>query len=344
MRRRFVHKTSAESPKKKYRIRNRFSYKDKDTAALPSITTSSRQNNTRTSTLSPEDDNTRISTPSPEDDNIRASTFSPEDDNTRTSTPSPEDDNTRISTPSPEDDNIRASTFSPEDDNTRTSTPSPEDDNTRTSTPSSEDDSMEFRHDYEYDDMEFQYDYEYDDMEFQYNFEYDNMDSHYEYDDIEVEEEEENVEERRQIVDEALSGDKMSNNGSELAPYFENLTAASLFCWLQKHNISTNAYEDLADILHNTNFNPTHVVKNVRRFQKWRERLPLLPISARTISISSKKTPSTFKDSKTAYQLSISDIIYYVLNNPSMFMHMYFGPGIYSETKSEYWHGTLWEI
>ena len=132
------------------------------------------------------------------------------------------------------------------------------------------------------------------------------------------------------------------NNENELAPYFENLTAASLFCWLQKHNISTNAYEELADILHNPDFNPTHVVKNVRRFRKWRERLPLLPISARSISISSKKTPSTSKDSKIAYQLSVGDIIYYVLNNPSTFKHMYFGPGIDSETKSEYWHGTLW--
>ena len=55
-----------------------------------------------------------------------------------------------------------------------------------------------------------------------------------------------------------------------------------------------------------------------------------------------KKTLSTSKDSKIAYQLSVSDIIYYVLNNPSMFKHMYFGSGIDSETKSEYWHGALW--
>jgi len=185
-------------------------------------------------------------------------------------------------------------------------------------------------------------------MDSQYNYEYDMDFDGYEDEgtEAEVEEEEEGgiEEEHRQIVDEALSGDKMTscNNDSELAPYFENKTVASLFCWLQKHNISTSAYEDLADILHNTNFNPTHVMKNVRRFRTWRERLPLLPISATSISISSKKTPSTSKDSKFAYQLSVSDIIYYVLNNPSMFEHMYFGPGIDSETKSEYWHGTLW--
>ena len=59
-RRRFVHNSSAE-PSQKYRLRNRFSHKDassqKDTAALPSITTFSRQNNTRSISLS-EDDNT----------------------------------------------------------------------------------------------------------------------------------------------------------------------------------------------------------------------------------------------------------------------------------------------
>src|SRR5205814_5035733 len=102
------------------------------------------------------------------------------------------------------------------------------------------------------------------------------------------------------------------------------------------------AYEDLANILQNTKFNPTHVVKNVQRFWTWRQRLPILPISARSISISSKKTLLTSKDSKIAYQLSVSDIIYYVLNNLLIFKHMYFGSDIDSKTKSEYWHGTLW--
>jgi len=111
---------------------------------------------------------------------------------------------------------------------------------------------------------------------------------------------------------------------------------------LQKHNISTNAYEDLAEIIYNPQFMPTHVIKNVQRFCKWRQHLPLLSISERSISISSKKTLSTSKNSKMAYQLSISDIIWHILNNLSLMKHMYFGPGIDSETKSEYWHGELW--
>ncbi|GES88252.1 hypothetical protein GLOIN_2v1790377 [Rhizophagus clarus] len=82
-------------------------------------------------------------------------------------------------------------------------------------------------------------------------------------------------------------------------------------------------------------FNRDHIVKNIRRFRAWRERLPLPSISAKSISISSKKTPSTLKDSKMAYQLSISDIIWNVLNNPSLLKEMYFGAGVDSKTKSE---------
>ncbi len=171
----------------------------------------------------------------------------------------------------------------------------------------------------------------------------DNEDELSEYDNI-IYELSEDEEEYDNIIDKALDEDKMPSydNNNEFAPYFENFTTASLFCWLQKHNISTNAYEDLAEIIHNPQFMPTHVIKNVQRFRKWRQHLPLLSISERSISISSKKTLSTSKNSKMAYQLSISDIIWHVLNNPSLMKHMYFGPGIDSETKSEYWHGELW--
>ena len=139
-----------------------------------------------------------------------------------------------------------------------------------------------------------------------------------------------------------MAGDKLSSFDGDFAPYFQDLTTAALFCWINKHNISTNAYEDLVDIIMRPEFNRDHIVKNIQRFRAWRERLPLPAISAKPISISSKKTPSASKDSKMAYQLSISDIIWNVLNNPSLFKKMYFGPGVDSETKSEYWHGTLW--
>ena len=151
-----------------------------------------------------------------------------------------------------------------------------------------------------------------------------------------------NVSSKELFVDMALDGDKLPSFDGDYAPYFQNFTTAALFCWINKHNISTNAYEDLVDIITKPEFNRDHIVKNVRRFRTWRQHLPLLPISAKSISILSKKTPSTSKDFKMAYQLSINDIIWHVLNNPLLIKNMYFGPGVDSETKSEYWHGTLW--
>jgi len=148
--------------------------------------------------------------------------------------------------------------------------------------------------------------------------------------------------EEKLFVDEALDEGNLPHYNGNFAPYFQDFTTAALFCWIHKHNISTNAYEDLVDIIMNQEFDRNHIVKNIRRFRTWRQHLPLLPISAKSISISSKKTPSTSKDSKIAYQISINDIIWHVLNNPSLTENMYFGPGIDSETKSEYWHGTLW--
>jgi chemotaxis protein histidine kinase CheA len=189
---------------------------------------------------------------------------------------------------------------------------------------------------------------EYEEMEEdEYEEDDDNEETEEENEEDNDEEDEENEEDEGEaevhIVDEALTKDKMPTyNNNEFAPYFENFTTASLFCWIQKHNISTSAYEDLAEIIHNPQFVSANVIKNIRRFRNLRQHLPLLPISANSISISSKKTPSTSKSSKTSYQLSINDIIWHVLNNPSLMKHMYFGPGINSEIKSEYWHGTLW--
>ncbi|CAB4400348.1 unnamed protein product [Rhizophagus irregularis] len=156
------------------------------------------------------------------------------------------------------------------------------------------------------------------------------------------EEERNNEEEEIHQIVKALDGDKIPFCNGQFAPYFDNYTTTALFCWLQKHNVSTKAYEDLVDIIHNSQFEPTHVVKNIRRFQSWRKRLPFLPIITKSIKISPKKTPSTSRGSKLSYQLSISEIIWRVLNNPMLKKHIYFGPGINSEEKSEFWHGNLW--
>src|ERR1043165_3942039 len=125
----------------------------------------------------------------------------------------------------------------------------------------------------------------------------DNNEEEEEIDDDDNEEEEKEKEDYNHIVDKPLDKDKMPfyNNENEFAPYFENFTIAALFCWLQKHKISTSAYEDLAKIIHDPQFVTTHVIKNVRRIRTWRKHLPLLPISEKNISISSRKTPSTSK-------------------------------------------------
>lgn len=96
------------------------------------------------------------------------------------------------------------------------------------------------------------------------------------------------------------------------------------------------------DILQHSDFSTNDVVKNVRRFRQWRQRLPLIPIRSRPIKINQKKTPSTSKGVKLSYYLSISDIIWNILNDPSLYKTLYFGPGIEVEAKKEYWHGDLW--
>ena len=85
------------------------------------------------------------------------------------------------------------------------------------------------------------------------------------------------------VADEALDKNKLPFFDGVFAPYFQDFTTAALFCWIHKHNISTNAYEDLVDIIMKPEFNKNHIVKNIRRFRTWRQNLPLLPISAKSI-------------------------------------------------------------
>ncbi|GET55078.1 hypothetical protein GLOIN_2v1790940 [Rhizophagus irregularis DAOM 181602=DAOM 197198] len=196
------------------------------------------------------------------------------------------------------------------------------------------------------DDMDFQYDHK-DDLSFQdindddnaygsinpqdYNdemiFSQDNVnssdteeeeESDNEYNYEEEEEEEDNNENNDEEEEE--EGNNDDNNNQERNNDEEERNNEEEEIDQIKHNVSTKAYEDLVDIIHNSQFEPTHM----------------------SIKISPKKTPSTSRGSKLSYQLSISEIIWRVLNNPMLMKHMYFGPGINSEEKSEFWHGNLW--
>ena len=106
---------------------------------------------------------------------------------------------------------------------------------------------------------------------------------------------------------------------------------------------ATQAYDELVDIIRHPQFKSEDVVPNSRKFRKYRQRLPLLPIKSRKINISSKKTPSTSKTTGEAYYLSITDIICNILNNPSLFSNMYFGPGQEVKESKELWHGDIWK-
>ena len=99
----------------------------------------------------------------------------------------------------------------------------------------------------------------------------------------------------------------------------------------------------MIDIIRHPQFKIEDVVPNSRKFRKYRQRLPILPMKSQKISISSKKTPFTSKNIGEAYYLSISDILWHILNNPSLFNTMYFGSGQEMEKSKELWHGNIWK-
>ena len=43
--------------------------------------------------------------------------------------------------------------------------------------------------------------------------------------------------EERNIIDDALDPSKLQETSGDFSPYFDNITTALLFCWIQKHNI-----------------------------------------------------------------------------------------------------------
>ncbi|CAG8758773.1 15164_t:CDS:2, partial [Racocetra fulgida] len=101
----------------------------------------------------------------------------------------------------------------------------------------------------------------------------------------------------REIVDEPLNNENIPHINGEFAPYFSNITEALMF--------STQAYDDLANIICHPQFKCEDIIKNIRWFREYRQRLHLLPIRSHQIRISSRQTPSTSKNIKKAYYLSV---------------------------------------
>ena len=56
-----------------------------------------------------------------------------------------------------------------------------------------------------------------------------------------------------------------------------------------------------------------------------------------------QQTPSTYKSSKEAFTISPLTHLERILNNPILISKMYFGPGVVTDEKQEFWHGELWQ-
>jgi len=56
-----------------------------------------------------------------------------------------------------------------------------------------------------------------------------------------------------------------------------------------------------------------------------------------------QRTPSTYESTKAAFTISPITYLERILNNPVLMSKMYFGPGVVSDERREFWHGELWQ-
>ncbi|PKB95143.1 hypothetical protein RhiirA5_437293 [Rhizophagus irregularis] len=147
-----------------------------------------------------------------------------------------------------------------------------------------------------------------------------------------------------EVIQETIEGKtKFEPLPGEYGPYFQNFTEMMLFTWITKHMISTKGYDDLICILKHPNFRTEHIIENVRRLRLLCNRLPLQTVKSHSIHIQNMKTPSTSKPFKDAYTISVTEHIKRVLENENLQSQMYFGPGVETDIKKEFWDGNLWQ-
>jgi hypothetical protein len=130
---------------------------------------------------------------------------------------------------------------------------------------------------------------------------------------------------------------------SEETTNFKNITSLMMFTWITKHMIGNSAYKDLVNIINNENFNPIDVPKNIQTLKEQRKHFPLHKIRKNVVNINKEKTSSNSQPTKMAYSISIIDHIHTILNNSQIAPRLYFGPGMETDKKSEFWHGTIWQ-
>jgi len=197
---------------------------------------------------------------------------------------------------------------------------------------------------YSNDDQEYQ-EYSNDDQEYQeYSNDYfneqedsDQEDSNQEYIDDEDEDQYDLDDQDEDQYDQDEDQDDQNEDN------FQNITSLMMFTWITKHMIGNSAYKDLVNIINNENFNPIDVPKNIQTLKKQRKCLPLHKIRENIVNINKEKTSSNSQPTKMAYSISIIDHIREILNNSQIAPRLYFGPGIETDKKSEFWHGTIWQ-
>ncbi|CAG8494462.1 26201_t:CDS:2 [Racocetra persica] len=64
------------------------------------------------------------------------------------------------------------------------------------------------------------------------------------------------------VIDKVLNTEKIPSIGREYSLYFNNFTETLMFCWIQKHSITSQAYDELVDIIHNLQFKSKDIVMN----------------------------------------------------------------------------------
>ncbi|CAG8735682.1 8531_t:CDS:2 [Rhizophagus irregularis] len=81
---------------------------------------------------------------------------------------------------------------------------------------------------------------------------------------------------------------------------FPNISVFLIFIWTVKHIIGTAAYKDLINILKHPQFCIFDLPNDLSTVKKYRNKLPLMPISSLTVPILQKNTPSNSEATKEA--------------------------------------------
>ena len=105
--------------------------------------------------------------------------------------------------------------------------------------------------------------------------------------------------------------------------------------------VGSHAYQDLITILQHPDFRISDLPLSITTLKKIRCSLPLMTLNSHNIATNLMDIPSTSTSFKEGYTFSILDHIQRILNNPSIYPKLYFGPGVEIPERLELWHGQI---